>query len=242
MLEYRLDELSSLSGVSVRNIRAYRERGLLDAPRRQGRAAYYGDRHLSQLKTINELLRKGFTSAHIAEFLASARQGHDLAHILGLQQAIFGPPSEGAGVAVDIDVDGEDARRLLQYGLAEVSDGRLTLVNPNIAEIVDGAKEQLRYVRTILRVADGITGLLDDLAKSVVEALEAGLLTGVGRNHVSRPEDMVELGRLVTDYGALGIGVVADQLEDALQRHLVSAVSNYGAVTEVRSDREAEDR
>ena len=60
MAEYRLQELASLSGVSARNIRAYRGRGLLDPPRREGRSAFYNDHHLSQLRTINELLRKGF--------------------------------------------------------------------------------------------------------------------------------------------------------------------------------------
>jgi DNA-binding transcriptional MerR regulator len=225
--EYRLEELSALSGVSIRNIRAYRERGLLEPPRRQGRSAYYGDRHLSQLRTINELLRKGFTSAHIAEFLSSTRQGRDLADILGLQRAIFGPPRQGAAVAVDIDADGDEGKRLLQDGLAKIVDGRLTLVDPTIAEIVGGATDQLRYVQTILRVADGITGLLDELAKSVVEALEVNLFVGGGRNYVPRPEDMVQLRQLVDDYWVLGRRVVADQFEDALQRHLVTAVADY---------------
>jgi DNA-binding transcriptional MerR regulator len=225
--EYRLDELSALSGVRARNIRAYRERGLLDPPRRGGRSAYYDDRHLSQLRTINELLRKGFTSAHIAEFLSSTRQGHDLAGILGLQQAIFGPPRQTAAAAVDIDADGDEAKRLLQYGLAEVVDGRLTLVNPRIAEVVAGAAEQMRYVQTILRVADGVADQLDELAKSVVESLDESLFARFGRNYVPLPDDMVELRRLVSDYRALGRRVVADQLEDALQRHLVTAVSEY---------------
>ena len=90
LAEYRLDDLARISGVSSRNIRAYRERGLLDPPRRQGRSAFYDDYHLSQLKTINQLLRKGFNSAHIAEFFARMREGHDLAAILGVQQAILG--------------------------------------------------------------------------------------------------------------------------------------------------------
>ena len=71
MAEYRLEELARVSGVSVRNIRAYRERGLLDPPRRDGRAALYDDYHLSQLNTISQLLSKGYNSAHIAEFFAS---------------------------------------------------------------------------------------------------------------------------------------------------------------------------
>ena len=94
LAEYRLDDLARISGVSTRNIRAYRERSLLDPPRRQGRSAYYDDYHLSQLKTINQLLRRGFNSAHIAEFFTSMRQGADLADILGIQRAILGPRSD----------------------------------------------------------------------------------------------------------------------------------------------------
>ena len=96
LAEYRLDDLARISGVSSRNIRAYRERGLLDPPRRQGRSAFYDDYHLSQLHTINQLLRKGFNSAHIAEFFARMREGHDLAAILGVQQAILGGRAEDA--------------------------------------------------------------------------------------------------------------------------------------------------
>jgi DNA-binding transcriptional MerR regulator len=225
--EYRLDELASASGVSVRNIRAYRERGLLEAPRRQGRSAYYDDRHLSQLRTINELLRKGFTSAHIAEFLSSTRQGHDLADILGLQQAIFGPPRHDAEVAVPLDPDGDEARRLREYGLAEIVDGRLTLVDSAIAEIVGRVSDPLPYVQAILRVADGLTDRLDDLAQTVVAAIEENVFAGHERDEVSRPEDAVQLRQLVDDYRVLGQRVVADQFEGALQRHLVTAVSDH---------------
>lgn len=96
--EYRLEDLARESGISARDIRAYRERGLLDPPRRVGRSALYDDYHLSQLNTISQLLRKGYNSAHIAEFFASMRQGTDLADILGLQRAVLGQtPSRGTG-------------------------------------------------------------------------------------------------------------------------------------------------
>jgi MerR HTH family regulatory protein len=58
-----LDDLGRISGDNSRNIRAYRERGLLDPPRRHGRTAFYDDYHLSQLNTISQLLRKWFNSA-----------------------------------------------------------------------------------------------------------------------------------------------------------------------------------
>jgi len=118
LAEYRLDDLARISGVSARNIRAYRERGLLDPPRRIGRSAYYDDYHLSQLKTINQLLRRGFNSAHIAEFFASMRQGADLTDILGIQQAVLGPPTdEGvAGSVVPSDMSAVGIDRGLRRG------------------------------------------------------------------------------------------------------------------------------
>ena len=118
MSDYRLGELATVSGVSARNIRAYRERGLLDPPRREGRAAFYDDHHLAQLKTINELLAKGYTSAHIAEFFDTMRQGHELADILGLQSVIFGHDKavRSGGAGSNIDATDPDARRLVEPG------------------------------------------------------------------------------------------------------------------------------
>ncbi|TQK28207.1 MerR-like DNA binding protein [Arthrobacter sp. SLBN-53] len=96
--EYRLHDLARASGVSARNIRAYRERGLLDPPRRVGRAAFYDAVHLMQLQTIDRLLARGFTSAHIAEFFETVRAGRDVGDVLGLDVAILGPrqPMGGA--------------------------------------------------------------------------------------------------------------------------------------------------
>jgi DNA-binding transcriptional MerR regulator len=204
LAEYRLDDLARISGVSSRNIRAYRERGLLDPPRRQGRSALYDDYHLSQLKTINQLLRKGFSSAHIAEFFARMREGHDLAAILGVQQAILGSRDDdtpAVTVALDLDPECDEAQRLLSCGLAELVENSVSLTHPTMAEIVARSTDQLSYVRMILRVVESTSGRVDELA-AVLAALEE-------------------------DYRGLGIAVVTQLLEKGLQRHMVSAVSDY---------------
>lgn len=82
MTEYRLHELAKASGVSERNIRNYRERGLIDPPRRAGRAGYYDAHHLSQLNTVTRLLRKGFRFAQIEELFEYMRSSADLAEML----------------------------------------------------------------------------------------------------------------------------------------------------------------
>jgi DNA-binding transcriptional MerR regulator len=94
--EYRIDELAQVSGVSSRNIRAYRERGLLRPPRRAGRTAIYDDDHLTQLQVINRLLSRGFNSTHIADFFRAIRGGHDLADVLGLRAMARTDPLDDA--------------------------------------------------------------------------------------------------------------------------------------------------
>jgi DNA-binding transcriptional MerR regulator len=233
-----LDDLARISGVSARNIRAYRERGLLDPPRRVGRSAYYDDYHLSQLKTINQLLRRGFNSAHIAEFFASMRQGADLADILGIQQAILGPgPDEGregsAGFsdrpAVGIDPDSEEARKLIECGLAELIDNEVVLVDQTMAAIVARSPDPLLYVRAILRMFDSTRESIDNLATDFVNALEELFTARFGPNHVPKPGQMAELSRIVVDYRDLGNNVVANRLAEAMREEMVTAVSEYTA-------------
>jgi DNA-binding transcriptional MerR regulator len=226
LAEYRLEALAARSGVSVRNIRAYRERGLLDAPRREGRSAVYGDRHLSQLATISELLRKGFTTAHIAEFFAAARQGHDIADMLGLQRAMFSRRKPADPVTLDVDPDGDEGRRLVAHGLAEMVDGRLSLIDPRMAQLVGQVTDQSAYVRMILGVADGTAEALDVVTTAIVDVWERRVAERFGPNYVHRPEDVAELQRMVADFRVLGSRVVADKLADALGRRLATAVAD----------------
>ena len=69
-MEYRVEELATAAGVGVDTVRFYQGRGLLRAPRRQGRRAFYGDDHLERLKRIRDLQRQGFTLAQIERVLS----------------------------------------------------------------------------------------------------------------------------------------------------------------------------
>jgi DNA-binding transcriptional MerR regulator len=238
LAEYRLDDLARISGVSARNIRAYRERGLLDPPRRVGRSAYYDDYHLSQLKTINQLLRRGFNSAHIAEFFASMRQGADLSDILGIQQAMLGPRTDAGDEepvvssgrpAVDIDPNCDEARKLIDCGLAELVDGQVVLIDSAIGAIVARTPDPVLYVRAILRVFDATRTSIDNLARDFVGALEELYTARFGVADVPKPEQMPELSRIVIDYRDLGSKVVADRLDEAVREQTVTAVSDFTA-------------
>jgi DNA-binding transcriptional MerR regulator len=245
LAEYRLDDLAKVSGVSARNIRAYRERGLLDPPRRVGRSAYYDDYHLSQLKTINQLLRRGFNSAHIAEFFTSMREGADLADILGIQQAVMGPrtdeppepqtPSSRTN-SEGIDAQSDEARRLIAYGLANVVDGSVVLNDTTMALIVARSPDPMLYVQAIVRVFEATHESVDNLAADFVHALEELYTARFGAGHVPKPEEMAEVSRIVLDYRDLSDKVVANHLDQAVREQMVTAVSEFTAGILLRDD------
>ena len=237
MAEYRLEELAEVSGVSVRNIRAYRERGLLDPPRRDGRAALYDDYHLSQLNTISQLLTKGYNSAHIAEFFASMRQGTDLADILGLQRAVLGPRDGDVDSAVPdrdeddigLGADTDEARKLVAYGMAEIVAGKVKVLDGPAAEILLRAPDSLLYVRALVRFLEASDDSVDDLAEAFVASLVELFQTRVGPDYLPKPAEMAEIRRMVEDYRALGQEVVATKFDQATQRYMVSSASRYTA-------------
>jgi DNA-binding transcriptional MerR regulator len=80
--EYRIEELARVAGTTVRNVRAYRDRDLLDPPRRHGRVALYDDTHLRRLRLIASLLDRGYTLANIAELIEASERGLGVADLL----------------------------------------------------------------------------------------------------------------------------------------------------------------
>jgi DNA-binding transcriptional MerR regulator len=68
-MEYRIEQLARASGMAVDTIRFYQGKGLLDAPRREGRVTWYGESHLERLRRIRDLQQRGFTLTVIRRFL-----------------------------------------------------------------------------------------------------------------------------------------------------------------------------
>lgn len=94
--EYTIDELAREAGATVRNIRAYQERGILPPPRRQGRVGLYGPAHLARLKIIGSMLARGYTLANVGELVEAWEQGHNVAEVIGLEAAVTSPWTDEA--------------------------------------------------------------------------------------------------------------------------------------------------
>jgi DNA-binding transcriptional MerR regulator len=76
-VDYRVEALAAKADVSVDTVRFYQSRGLLPAPRREGRVAWYSDEHLERLGRIRRLQARGLTLATIARLLAGELDAAD---------------------------------------------------------------------------------------------------------------------------------------------------------------------
>src|SRR4029450_5466834 len=64
-----IEQLAAESGMTVRNIRSHRARGLLPAPAVRDRVGYYGPEHVARLRLIQELQSEGFNLKGIERLL-----------------------------------------------------------------------------------------------------------------------------------------------------------------------------
>lgn len=64
-----IEALAAKTGMTVRNIRSHRARGLLPAPEVRDRVGYYGPQHLARLQMIQELQADGFNLRGIERLL-----------------------------------------------------------------------------------------------------------------------------------------------------------------------------
>lgn len=68
-MRYRVEQLAAACDVSVDTVRYYQSRGLLPAPDREGRVAWYGAEHVERIDEIRSLQRRGLTLAAIKRVL-----------------------------------------------------------------------------------------------------------------------------------------------------------------------------
>ncbi|MCK0520317.1 MerR family transcriptional regulator [Williamsia sp. DF01-3] len=159
MTEYRIDDLARAAGTTTRNVRGYQDRGLLPRPTRRGRIAIYTDTHLARLKVINDLLHRGFTIRHIADFLLGVQRGDDLVDVLGIREVVTEPWSKARSETISAEAlksllnsrNPSHYKRLEEFGLIEAAGddyvlrdretvyafGRLTKLGLTLSKILD---------------------------------------------------------------------------------------------------------
>lgn len=89
---YTIDELAATSRVPSRTIRFYQAKGVLPAPEKKGRVAYYGRAHAERLELIAKLQDRGLRIDAIRALLTRVDRGEvDVGEWLGLEAQLTAP-------------------------------------------------------------------------------------------------------------------------------------------------------
>src|SRR3954453_22491363 len=128
-----IDELATATGTTVRTARYYGSLGLLPAPVRRGRVAYYGPAHGARLELVKGLQDHGFPLAGIERHLAGLPAATTDSE-LGVQRALLTAwkPSRWEPVSVkNLDeragrpLDEADRKWLTTAGVLRTREGQL---------------------------------------------------------------------------------------------------------------------
>lgn len=180
-MEYRIDDLAHAAGTTTRNVRAYRERGLLPPPEKRGRIGIYDDVHLARLRLIDVLLQRGFTTSHISDFITGWENGKDLAEVLGLQNAVTEQWSNDEVVEIPLVMvdeflgDSDQLTRLQALGLARVDGDTCIFTDPKLLSGFSSLSEYGFTIGQLIDVHERIHAAVDGIAKDMI---------GTAKNHI----------------------------------------------------------
>ncbi|MEV8093017.1 MerR family transcriptional regulator [Streptomyces sp. TLI_235] len=200
--EYRVEELAAAAGITTRTLRFYRERKLLQPPRKEGRIAWYGEQHLARLRMIGELLERGHTLGGITELIGAGESGRHVADLIGLRDEIAAPWSDETPVRLDWDelleafgdqLTPENTAESIAQGYITVEDDGIThvsrrLMDATIALVGEGAP-----LAAVLAVSRKTQEHLDAVAEAFTELARDHLLGGLAHVDDLTPEEAAEL-------------------------------------------------
>ncbi|MGN6523541.1 MAG: MerR family transcriptional regulator [Actinomycetes bacterium] len=237
---YRVDELARLAGTTARNIRAYRERGLLAPPHLTGRTGWYDDSHLARLRLLTRLLERGYTLGNIAELLAAWESGRPVGEVLGLEQVLTRPLAGDEPVVVTVaelaaligvDESTLPLGALCALGLVEVDGERCLLPHPTLVRIGGDLVAAGMPVQVVLELARHLIELLDQVAQHFVQTASETLFAPE-----EPPAAVEDIDRRATELLVLAQEAVTHTLAWSLERQLAAELGR--SVTR-RTTREA---
>jgi DNA-binding transcriptional MerR regulator len=229
---YRIDDLARAAGTTVRNVRAYQERGLLPPPRRSGRVALFDESHLARLKLITSMLERGYTSAHIAELLEAWESGGDLSDILGLERLVRPwssdePTTMTVRQVRELAGDQSTLNRLVANKLVELRGARALVRRPKLL----AALAELRGYGISLDVAldlhERIAPMLDEIGRILVVAGAAQVADRMPSPAQLTDQNMGELVTMMIRFRTLAMDSVLGTLAQAIEGRIEGLLGDY---------------
>lgn len=242
-MEYTIDELAQAAQMTVRNVRAYQDKGLIPPPEIRGRTGIYSEAHLARLRVIGPMLARGYSLANIAELIATWEKGHDLRQLLGLEQALTSPWSEDVPAYYELSelmtlfdrqMSPEVLARAVQLNLVQVDGARFRVPSPRL---FNAGVELVRLgvpLTALLEILGGMRANVEAVANALVQLIVRHVFDPLGNNQLPPVAEVPRLAeaiwrlRPVADMAVTA--EVASAMEKAVQKYLgerVDAVLAY---------------
>lgn len=172
-----IDDLARVSGVTVRNIRAYQARGLLPPPEVRARTGFYGSGHEARLELIKDLQAEGVKLDTIKRLLLTTGGTTEevVAFIRRLRKVFAGEERQISDLGELAErfpgTDGSAIKRALKMGLLrEVGEDKYEEISPRLMRAAQDLHElgipiarSLDVVDQLGRHAGGIARVYVDL-------------------------------------------------------------------------------
>ncbi|MFM7063087.1 MAG: MerR family transcriptional regulator [Actinomycetes bacterium] len=226
--EYRIEELAERTGTTVRNIRAYQDRGLLPPPRRAGRVGLYDEGHVARLTLVAEMLDRGWTLASIGELMEAWQHGQDLGDLVGLGAAITAPWSDEEPFTLTVadlaerfggELPGSGVEQAVALGVLEpTDDGEVRVLRPRLLEAGIALYRAGIPMELVLDHAQSLRADIDRIAERFVDLAATELFDAVPDPIPA--EELPRLTELVLQLRPLAQKAVDAELAVAMERHV----------------------
>jgi DNA-binding transcriptional MerR regulator len=230
--EYRIDDLARLAGTTTRNIRVYRDRGLLPAPLRVGRIALFNDTHLTRLRLITSMLNRGYNIAHVREMLSAWEEGKNLGDVLGLETAIVGTWTTEKSQTVPV----AEARRLINDAKAfdrlvglqviRVDGAQATITRPKLIDAFNELRGYGVSMEKLIDLHEHIVPLVDQISEMLVRAGAEHVADRIKpREALPADTEIAELITMLVRFRTQAVASVTATLASSIESTIESMVS-----------------
>ncbi|GAA2540433.1 MerR family transcriptional regulator [Pseudonocardia hydrocarbonoxydans] len=176
-VEWRtIDELARVSGVTVRNIRAYQARGLLPPPQVRARTGYYGPGHEARLDLIKELQGEGVKLDVIRKLLdTTGGSTEQVVRFIRTVRSLFAVEDRQIVTLAELverfsETDPNLVKRAQKMGLlTEIADGQYEETSPRLMAAAQAMTEMGIPMSRSLDVVDQLRQHADGIAKVYVD-------------------------------------------------------------------------
>jgi DNA-binding transcriptional MerR regulator len=231
--EYRIDDLARRAGTTTRNVRVYRDRGLLPPPLRVGRIALYNDTHLTRLRLITSMLNRGYNIAHVREMLSAWEEGKNLGDVLGLESAIVGTwtteksQTMALAEAQRLINDAKAFDRLVGLHVIRVEGAEATITRPKLIDAFNEIRGYGVSMDKLIDLHERIVPLVDQISEMLVRAGAEHVADRIKpREALPADTEIAELITMLVRFRTQAVASVTATLASSIESTIESMVSS----------------